>query len=69
MIKKVREVIAILEMNGWRFVCGRGDHKIYKKDGYIRSVTVPGKMSEDVQKPLYHSILKQAGLDNLINNR
>ena len=63
MGKKVREVILLLEMNGWRFVRERGDHKIYGKPGAKRCVPVPGKMSEDLDNRLYHQILKQAGID------
>ena len=63
MGKKVREVITLLEMNGWRFLREKGDHKIYGKPGMRRSVPVPGKMSEDLDNRLYYQILKQAGID------
>lgn len=29
MGKKVREIITLLEMNGWRFLREKGDHKIF----------------------------------------
>ena len=29
MGKKVREVILLLEMNGWHFLREKGDHKIF----------------------------------------
>ena len=61
MGKKVREVILLLKLNGWRFLREKGDHKIYGKPGR-RSVAVPGKMSDELRNKLYHTILREAGL-------
>ncbi|MCR5560662.1 MAG: type II toxin-antitoxin system HicA family toxin [Bacteroidales bacterium] len=61
MGKKVREVIALLEMHGWRFVRERGDHKMYAKEGN-RTIAIPGKMSDEMPSWLYFKILREAGL-------
>lgn len=63
MGKKVREIITLLEMNGWHFLREKGDHKIYGKQGARRSVSVPGKMSQDLDNRLYHQILRQADIN------
>lgn len=63
MGKKVREVILLLEMNGWRFVRERGDHKIYSKSGARRPIPIAGKMSREMPPHEYYSILREAGID------
>lgn len=63
MGKKVREIITLLEMNGWHFLREKGDHKVYGKPGARRSVAVPGKMSQDLDNRLYHQILRQADIN------
>jgi len=62
MTKKVKEVIHLLEINGWRLVRVRGDHRIYRKEGCVRPVVVPGKDSEDLAEGLYRSIIREAKL-------
>lgn len=62
MTKKVRELIQVLEEHDWYFVRERGDHKIYKKKGCKRSVSVPGKMSKDIKVGLYYRILRETGI-------
>lgn len=63
MGKKVRDVILLLEMNGWRFVRERGDHKIYAKIGARRPIPIAGKMSREMPPREYYSILREAGID------
>ena len=63
MSKKVRELIKLLEMNGWHFIRERGDHKIYGKEGAKRSIPVPGKMSKDLRASEWYGILREAGID------
>ncbi|MBO6096010.1 MAG: type II toxin-antitoxin system HicA family toxin [Bacteroidales bacterium] len=62
MSKKVKEVILLLQMNGWHLDRTRGDHRIFRKQGAKRSVTVAGKESEDLCEGTYQAILKQARL-------
>jgi predicted RNA binding protein YcfA (HicA-like mRNA interferase family) len=59
---KVREVIRIIEADGWRLVATRGSHRQYKHGTKVGRVTVAGKLSGDVAPGTLNSVLKQAGL-------
>lgn len=56
---KIREVIRLLEENGWEFSRQNGSHKIYKKGG--QHVSVPDHKG-DIPIGTLNSILKTAGL-------
>ena len=62
MTKKVKEVIVLLEKNGWTFVRIKGDHRIYYKEGAKRPIVVPGNLNDDLKDGTLNSILKEAGL-------
>ena len=62
MTLKVKQVIALLEENGWNFIRMRGDHRIFYKEGAKRPVVVPGNLSDDLKEGTLNSILKGAGL-------
>jgi predicted RNA binding protein YcfA (HicA-like mRNA interferase family) len=59
---KVRELIRLLEDDGWRLARTRGSHRQYKHAGKPGTVTVAGKPSLDVPPGTLNAILKQAGL-------
>jgi predicted RNA binding protein YcfA (HicA-like mRNA interferase family) len=59
---KAREIIRILEQDGWYFHSQRGSHAQYKHPLKLGRVTVPMHGSKDLSKSDVHSILKQAGL-------
>jgi predicted RNA binding protein YcfA (HicA-like mRNA interferase family) len=59
---KVREVIKLLERDGWYHVATRGSHRQYKHLTKAGRVTIAGKPSDDVPAGTLNSILKQAGL-------
>jgi predicted RNA binding protein YcfA (HicA-like mRNA interferase family) len=59
---KVREIIKILEVDGWYLVATEGSHRQFKHLIKQGKVTVSGKMSDDVRKGTLASILRQAGL-------
>lgn len=59
---KVREVIRMLENDGWYLVATRGSHRQYKHRTKGGRVTVPGKRSDDLAPGTVNSILKQAQL-------
>lgn len=61
MSKKVKEVILLLQMNGWHLDRTRGDHRIFVKPG-CRSIPVAGKDNKDLREGTYQAILRQAGL-------
>jgi predicted RNA binding protein YcfA (HicA-like mRNA interferase family) len=59
---KVREVIALLERDGWYLVRTRGSHRQFKHPKKLGVVTIAGKESAELAKGTVNSILKQAGL-------
>jgi predicted RNA binding protein YcfA (HicA-like mRNA interferase family) len=62
---KVRDVIRLIESNGWRLIRQRGSHRQFKHAGKDRLVTVPGNEGKDVPVGTLKAILKAAGLDRL----
>lgn len=58
----VREVIRLIEADGWYQVATKGSHRQYKHDVKAGRVTVAGKLSEEVAPGTLNSIRKQAGL-------
>ncbi len=61
-IWKVREIIALIESDGWYLVAQRGSHRQFKHEIKTGRVTVPGNMNDDLPPGTANSILKQAGL-------
>jgi predicted RNA binding protein YcfA (HicA-like mRNA interferase family) len=59
---KVKEVITLLEKDGWYLARTRGSHRQFKHPSKPGAVTVSGKPSVDVPPGTLNSILKQAGL-------
>ena len=59
---KVREVLRMLQDDGWFLVVTRGSHRQFKHTGKPGRVTVPGKPSDDLAPGTLNSILKQSGL-------
>jgi len=59
---KVREVIRMIEDDGWQLVRTRGSHRQFRHPAKPGTVTVAGKASLDVPVGTFGSILKQAGL-------
>lgn len=62
MVMKVKEVIELLEANGWQYVRTRGDHHVFKKEGESNIIVVPGNLNKDLKKGTLYSILRQIGL-------
>ena len=58
----VREIITILEKDGWYYVRTRGSHHQYKHPTKQGRVTVPGNLNNDVAPGTLNNILKQAKL-------
>lgn len=58
---KVKEVIKMLEVDGWVQVYTKGDHRQFKHHTKKGKVTVRGKLSETMEQFLLNSIWKQAG--------
>lgn len=62
MTTKVRDLLKLLENDGWFLVNTEGSHRQYKHPTKKGKVTVAGKLSDDIRKGTLTSILKQAGL-------
>ena len=59
---KVREVIRLVEKNGWRLVVTEGSHRQFKHPEKSGRVTVSGHPGDDMPKGTLASVLLQAGL-------
>ena len=59
---KVRDVIKLIEKDGWYHVATEGSHRQYKHPAKPGRVTIAGHPSEDVHPKTLKSILTQAGL-------
>jgi predicted RNA binding protein YcfA (HicA-like mRNA interferase family) len=58
----VRDIIRLIEDDGWTLVTTRGSHRQFKHASKTGRVTVAGKPSDDVSPGTLNSIMKQAGL-------
>jgi predicted RNA binding protein YcfA (HicA-like mRNA interferase family) len=59
---KVREIIRMVEEDGWYLDRTRGSHRQFKHAVKKGLVTIAGKPGDDVAPGTFNSILKQAGL-------
>jgi len=59
---KVRDVLSLIEQDGWFQVAQKGSHRLFKHASKPGRVTVAGHPSAEMDKGTYNSILKQAGL-------
>ena len=59
---KVREIVRLIERDGWQVVRTRGSHRQFKHPTKPGLVTVPGKPAHDLHPKTQGSILRQAGL-------
>jgi predicted RNA binding protein YcfA (HicA-like mRNA interferase family) len=59
---KVRDVVRMLEQDGWYLARTRGSHHQYKHPMKKGLVTVPGNRNDEVAPGTLNSIVKQAEL-------
>jgi predicted RNA binding protein YcfA (HicA-like mRNA interferase family) len=59
---KIRDVIKMIEKDGWYRVVTEGSHRQYKHETKTGRVTVAGHPGDDVHPKTLKSILTQAGL-------
>ncbi len=59
---KVRDLIKLIEADGWRHIGTKGSHRQYKHLSKPGRVTVPGHLGEDMHPGTLKSVLMQAGL-------
>lgn len=58
---KVRDVIRMIEQDGWRRVVTEGNHRQYKHAKKPGLVTISGHPGDDMPKGTPVSIMRQAG--------
>lgn len=59
---KVREVIRLLEADGWYLVGTKGSHRQYKHPDKPGRVTIAGHPNDDLAPGTLNSVLKQSKL-------
>jgi predicted RNA binding protein YcfA (HicA-like mRNA interferase family) len=59
---KIRDVIVLIESDGWFLVVTRGSHRQYKHPEKSGRVTIAGHPHDDLAPGTFNSILKQAQL-------
>jgi predicted RNA binding protein YcfA (HicA-like mRNA interferase family) len=59
---KVREVIRMLQDDGWTLVVTKGGHRQLKHPTKPGRVTVSGQLGDDMPKGTLASVKRQAGL-------
>lgn len=62
MPMKIRDLIRIVEKDGWSIVRQTGSHRQFHHPTKPGTVTIAGKESMDVAIKTERSVLKQAGL-------
>jgi len=59
---KIREVIKMIEADGWFMVTTKGSHRQYKHPQKTGRVTIAGNLNHDLAPGTLNSVLKQAHL-------
>jgi predicted RNA binding protein YcfA (HicA-like mRNA interferase family) len=59
---KVKEVIKMIEQDGWFMVRRKGSHRQYRHSYKKGLVTIAGHLNDDLAKATLNSVFKQAGL-------
>ncbi len=61
---KVRDLIRMVESDGWKHVRTTGSHRHFKHSSKPNVVTIPGHAGDDVPAGTLKSILRAAGLED-----
>jgi predicted RNA binding protein YcfA (HicA-like mRNA interferase family) len=59
---KVRDVVCILEHEGWQLVRQKGSHRQFRHPERAGTVTVPGNQASELKPGTLASVWKQAGI-------
>ena len=62
IILKVREIIKIIEADGWYLVVTKGSHRQFKHPEKTGRITIAGHLTDDLAPGTLNSIFKQAQL-------
>ena len=65
---KVRDIIKLIEADGWYMVTTKGSHRQYKHAKKPGRVTIAGHPSDEMAPGTLNSVLKQAQLKNSKNS-
>lgn len=57
---KVKDIIKMIEIDGWFLVTTRGGHRQFKHNTKSGRVTISGNLSDDIAPGTLNSVLKQA---------
>ena len=60
-ILKVREIIRMIEADGWSLVATKGSHRQYKHPEKTGRITIAGHPADELAPGTMNSIFKQAG--------
>lgn len=66
---KVRDVIRLIEDDGWYLVTTKGSHRQYKHPRKQGRVTVAGHPNDDLAPGTFNSVLKQAQIDKPMSKK
>jgi len=59
---KVRDIVKLIEADGWRLVVTKGSHRQYKHPVKSGRVTIAGHPNDDLAPGTVNSVMKQASL-------
>ena len=59
---KIRDIIKIIEQDGWFMIRIRGSHRQFKHKNKKGVITIAGHLNDELAKGTLNSILKQSGL-------
>lgn len=59
---KIRDIIKLIEKDGWYLVATKGSHRQYKHPQKAGRVTIVGHPNDDLAPGTLNSIIKQAKL-------
>ncbi len=62
IILRVREIIKMIEADGWYLVATKGSHRQYKHPEKTGRITIAGHLTDDLAPGTMNSIFKQAQL-------
>ena len=62
---KIRDVIKLIESDGWYLVATKGSHRQYKHPAKPGRVTIAGHPGDDLAPGTLNSIFKQAQIQKL----
>ena len=58
---KFRDILKMIEKDGWYLIRTKGSHRQYKHDKKPGLITLAGKPNDDIATGTLNSILKQGG--------